>query len=91
VPTVENARVILLKPSGETINPINIVVDLSEAERTRNRIIFEGFPAEQPGRFTFLVELSVNNEWVQVARVPFSVNFKPKESEIEVKAQLTEE
>jgi hypothetical protein len=89
-PAVDNARLTLLKPSGEPISTTNIVINLTEADRSRNRIIFDGFPAEEPGRYIFLVEQSVNNDWKQVARVPFSVYFKPREREIETGAQPTE-
>ena len=89
-PAVDNVRVTILNPSGESIRSIDVIVDLSGAERSRNRIVFEGFPADQPGRYIFLVEISVDDEWIQVARVPLSVYFQPREQNVEAEAHPIE-
>jgi hypothetical protein len=89
-PSVDNARVTLFKPSGELIISRDVVINLSEVERSRNRIIFNGIPADQPGRYIFLVEISVDDDWIQVARVPLSVDFQPREQNAEVEAHPVE-
>jgi hypothetical protein len=80
--TVEGEyRVNFVAPSGKSLIEEIIKIDLSKRERTRNRIIFQGLPLEESGRYCFNVEQNANDDWIRVATIPLIVVFTPKEKE----------
>jgi hypothetical protein len=75
-------RVTYIMPSGKVAGAVEPPIDLTEAERARIRVIFEGLPVEEPGRHTFLVEKKgENDEWQMVASIPVKVIFAPEEED----------
>lgn len=76
-------RFTLLSPSGIVAPPFDFDVDLSKFKRTRTRLVYQGFPAREPGRHIFRVELQNEGEteWHQVAATPLEVIFVPPEAE----------
>ena len=74
-------RLTFRSPSNRVIGTFDRPIDLSEHERLRSRIRFEGVAAEESGRHHFYVELQNEgeSEWRQVAAVPLAIIFEPPE------------
>jgi hypothetical protein len=85
VPSRGQARLTFFIPSGRQAGSVEVELDLSEYERLRTRRVFQGLPAVEPGRHTWLVELRDEGEddWQKVASIPIKVVFVPVESEEE--------
>ena len=76
-----NSRVSLVSPSGKTVTSNELAIDLSKAERTRNRFIYDSLPMEESGRHHFVVELQVDGDWQQVASIPLAVKFSQSDTD----------
>ena len=72
-------RVYYCHPSGETTNPFEVPIDLSQAIYFRSRTRSQGLALTTPGRYVFLVEIQDEGEdaWRRVAELPVLVNFQP--------------
>ena len=79
VPAQGRSRLTYLSPSSKVLYSGESKVDLSESRRYRLRIGFQGLPVEEPGRYTFRVELEDESGWHQVAATPLEVVFEPSE------------
>jgi len=79
VPAQGRLRLAYLSPSGKVLNSMEREIDLSKSRRYRIQTIFQGLPVEEPGRYTFRVELENEDEWHQVATIPLEVVFEPPE------------
>ena len=80
-PVKGESRVSFVNPSGEKHFAATPPVDLSEKERVRNLLRFDGIPVETSGRYYFLVEVRSNDKWIEAASVPLTVNFSSSRSE----------
>jgi hypothetical protein len=94
-PCTGTSRVTFLSPSGKNLGTIELKIDLSIAERSRNRIKVDGIQLEEQGRYIYLVELkNSDGEWESVAEIPLTVKFSPpedeKESEIDTEELIAE-
>jgi hypothetical protein len=73
-------RVLFETPSGKSIVVSEARIDLSAAQRHRQRVKFTGLRLGESGRYYFKVELKNGDEWKQVAAIPITVIFEsPKE------------
>jgi hypothetical protein len=75
-------RMLYTKPSGEQfgMSP-EIEVDLSNHERSRNKLIFRGMNVDQGGEYTFVIEVREDQNWREVTRVPLKINFIVREEQ----------
>ena len=67
-----------VSPANKTLLKNEAVIDVSKVERTRIRVLFDALPVEESGRHYFNVEIKLNEEWNQVASIPLSIDFEPK-------------
>lgn len=70
-------------PSNRVLATFERAIDLSEHERHRNRMRFNGLAAEESGRHYFDVDLrnEGGTEWHHVSAVPLTIEFEPPEEE----------
>ncbi len=76
-------RVTFTSPSGQVAEPFLFDLNLSNTERSRTRMRFQGIPATESGRHYFKVELLEDgvDEWRQVAAIPLTIRYVPKSEE----------
>jgi hypothetical protein len=86
-----NSRIRFVSPSNKMLTTNELRIDLSKSERTRNRLVFNGLPLGESGRYHFLVDLQIDNEWQQVASIPLSVKFTPPPEDEKEKAKVRRE
>ncbi|MBI3739785.1 MAG: hypothetical protein HY258_12120 [Chloroflexi bacterium] len=71
-------RVTFITPSGKSEVISEAKIDLTKAERHRQRVRFPGLPISEAGKYYFAVEVkNGNNEWKQVSAIPLKVIFQP--------------
>lgn len=72
-------RILYKGPSGKTLGSVETMIDLSNAERFRNRVKFSTLPVKTSGRHTFLIEYQEEgeNKWKKVASIPLTIVFDP--------------
>lgn len=76
-PTKGIERVTFVTPSGKSQVVSEAEIDLSNAERHRHRVKFQGLPISESGKYYFKVEFkNNNNEWQQVSAIPLKVIFQ---------------
>jgi hypothetical protein len=83
IPSRARTRLTFLSPSDTVLGSAESEVDLSEYERYRVRMHFQGLPVTEPGRYTFHMELQNEgeSEWHQVAAIPLRIIFMPPDTE----------
>lgn len=83
VPAQGTSRVTLEDPQGKRRIVSELTIDLAEVERARHRVLGQGLEVSQAGRYNFLVELQETgrSEWREVAVVPLTVVFTPREEQ----------
>ncbi|MEA3336482.1 MAG: hypothetical protein U9R25_11265 [Chloroflexota bacterium] len=82
-PSLGMYRITVKKPSSEPLVSEVFPIDLTDHQRTRLKVEFEGLPAEEEGRFFFLVDLKpeADANWQPVAKIPLTVIFQPQKNE----------
>ncbi|HKZ54578.1 MAG TPA: hypothetical protein VJ123_03790 [Anaerolineales bacterium] len=72
-------KVTIASPSQASISSFEADIDLSSHLRYRTRAKLNAFPAPEPGRYEFRVELHdhIKEEWCQVAHIPLDFLFEP--------------
>lgn len=80
------AQTRFLAPNGEQVGKIEFDIDLTQHRRSRTRGFLSGLPIprSQSGWFQFVVELELENKWVEVARVPLEIIVAHSERASEV-------
>lgn len=72
-------RISFVTPSEKSTVVAESPIDLSTAERQRNRIRFPGLPIAEEGRHYFQIEYKQDNgEWTKAATLPISIQFDHK-------------
>ena len=72
-------RIIFITPSGKSTVVAEPKINLSEAERHRNRVKFPGLPIAEEGQHYFQIEYMVDKgKWKKVASLPLSIVFDHK-------------
>ena len=77
-------RLTFVLPSGEIFGSVmELNIELTQNERYRQKIHFQGLPAAEAGRHIARVELQNEgeSEWRQVAAIPLEIDFQPPEEE----------
>jgi len=70
-------RITFITPSGKMDVISETEIDLTKAERHRQRVKFPGLPINEAGRYYFKVEVkNDNDEWKQVSAIPLKVLFQ---------------
>jgi len=70
-------RVTFITPSGKSEVISEAEIDLTKAERHRQRVKLSGLPVSESGKFYFKVETkNDNNEWEKVSAIPLKVVFQ---------------
>lgn len=85
VPSQATTRLTVLSPSGNVLGSFESDTDVSEYERFRSRVKFEGLLMPEPGRYAFRMELKNKgeSEWHEVATIPLKIVFVSPEREPE--------
>jgi hypothetical protein len=75
---VEGAgRVTFITPSGKSDVISDEKIDLTKAERHRQRIKLPGLPVSEAGKYYFKVEVkNKDGEWKQVSAIPLKIEFQ---------------
>jgi hypothetical protein len=72
-------RITFITPSEKSTIVAETPIDLSKAERQRNRIKFPGLPVAEEGRHYFQIEYKlVDGEWTKATTLPLSIQFHHK-------------
>lgn len=76
-PEVGYSQLRFMSPSGKTLCQFDTKVDLTEFERSRTKVIFQGLPLYEEGIYTFRVDhkKTKDGRWRKVAEIPLKVNF----------------
>lgn len=70
-------RVTFITPSGKNEVISEAEIDLTKAERHRQRVRFPGLPVNETGKYYFKVEIkNGDNEWKQASAIPLKVVFQ---------------
>jgi len=85
-------RMRYIKPSGENISiGPEIGVDLSEFERSRNKLSFQGVRVDQGGEINFIIEVKTEDlNWLEIAKIPIKFNFIEREKQPQVNSDIPE-
>lgn len=85
VPSQATTRLTVLSPSGNVLGSFESDIDVSEYERFRARVKFEGLLMPELGRYAFRTELKNKgeSEWHEVATIPLKIVFVSPEREPE--------
>ena len=78
VPSQGLGRYNFVSPSGEVLQSLEQIIDLTKYERLRSRGQFAGLKLPESGQYFFNIEFRENekDEWNSVAAIPLKVNFK---------------
>ena len=77
-PTKGTERVSFVTPSGKSTVISESNIDLSKAERHRQKVKFPGLPLGEGGRYYFKVEFKEDSdEYFEVAAIPLTIQFQP--------------
>jgi hypothetical protein len=81
IPSKGNQRITYKDPSGKSLGRVETIIDLSSAERYRNRVKFSTLPVKTSGRHTFVIEYQGEgeNRWKEVASLPLTIVFNPND------------
>ncbi|MBE0682192.1 MAG: hypothetical protein IH589_09785 [Anaerolineales bacterium] len=73
-------RITFITPSEKSTIVAESPIDLSTAERQRNRIKFPGLPIAEEGRHYFQIEYKQDDdsEWIKATALPISIQFDHK-------------
>lgn len=72
-------RITFITPSGKSTMVVESSINLSEAERHRNRVKFPGLPIAEEGRYQFIIEFKLDDgEWTKATILPLSIQFDHK-------------
>jgi hypothetical protein len=81
-PVEGESQIRFISPSGDELIKRVFKIDLTQRERVRNRIIFEGLRAEENGRYYFYIAKKEENNWMPVASIPLTIKFSPLEDDV---------
>lgn len=75
MPAKGRSRITLIEPDGNTIVVAEMPIDLTEVERSRQRVYCQGLRVPAAGRYVFRVELLEDGQpdWRLAASVPLRV------------------
>jgi len=74
-------RVRFLDPSGSFLKSFDeLEVNLTNHERSRNKISFQGFSAEEEGVYEFFIDKQDGDVWQEVSQIPVKIIFSPEKS-----------
>src|SRR3990172_12916422 len=69
-------RIAFITPSGKSTVVAESPINLSAAERHRNRVKFPGLPIAEEGRHFFQIEFKLDDgEWIKATPLPLSILF----------------
>ena len=72
-PETGNSRTTLLSPSGDELGQDKTIIDLTKYQRIRRTWMFVGFPFTGAGRYHFVAQRQIDDQWETVATVPLEI------------------